>query len=571
MMSASRYSRSTILYGAVFLAVAVACGAWLRLWNIGGQFLLDDEWHAVNFAPGKDFLGVLFGQGLGANSIPVNLWSWIVLNGPGWSELWLRLPSLAAGIAAIVAIPLAARRFVPGAGWPAVAAAIAISPVLSFYSRVARPYAPAALLGAASVLLAVLWVRERKDRYIYPAVAAGVLAIWWHLYSIIPVGTALLAAAILAGRQDAREGGRTFVACAITYWRPAAWFAVSLFVLVGIPNLIDPWWLGVFQAGEHASLATLWGVVGIVFGTASAPLKAVCLALFLRGWIAIRSSERELFAVLLPAFLAYAVVATLNRQDGSHVPIQVVRYGIAYVPLALVVATAGLQAALADAFRERARHAWPAALLLGGALAWTGPFAHTYVEPNNFTGHSAFQYDYSPPEWKASRVREFFADDTRLFTEAELPPFYRAAGNPNPGAPSFRGIVEYPVFLGDHYNFLYYFQHFHRLPVAGGFVRAASARFETTDKQIFGNYSVDEVRGVAVSGANWRTLVDIGDIGALKDRCAGWALVVHKEPEREIGAPWGHHDEMGSLVDGWDNTFGGRVYEDDRIVVWAIR
>ncbi|HEY5996828.1 MAG TPA: hypothetical protein VIU29_07385, partial [Candidatus Deferrimicrobiaceae bacterium] len=296
-MSPVRSCRPTFLRSAVFLGAIVACGAWLRCWHIGGQLLLDDEWHALNFVQGKDLFSVLVGQGLGANSIPVNIWTWILMNTSGWSEILLRLPSLVVGIASIAVIPLLVRRLLPGFAWQLVAAAMAISPVLTFYSRVARPYAPAALLGGASVLLAGIWLRERKQRHLYLAAAAGALAVWWHLYSLVPVGTALAVAALLACLGDARAEKVPFLRVAVRLWRPALLFAVPVLVLVGIPNAIDPWWLSAFKAGERASLETLWGVVEIVFGTSSTVLRLLCLAFFFRGWVAIRASDRDLFAL----------------------------------------------------------------------------------------------------------------------------------------------------------------------------------------------------------------------------------------------------------------------------------
>ncbi|HEY5997614.1 MAG TPA: hypothetical protein VIU29_11370, partial [Candidatus Deferrimicrobiaceae bacterium] len=262
----------------------------------------------------------------------------------------------------------------------------------------------------------------------------------------------------------------------------------------------------------------------------------------------------------------------INRQDGSHVAIQVVRYGIVLVPLALAVTAAGLLAAWSDIFGDGSQpRAWLAAIPLGAMLAGFGPFPRTYVAPNNFTNHSAFQYDYAAIDWKQSRVREFFASETRCFPEKELPLFYRIAGNPAPGLPPFRGIVEYPVFIGDHYNYLYYYQHFHRLPVAGGYMQGAVSRFVTTDRQVYGNYAIDDVRGIAAPEAHWRTMVDIGNVGALRAGFAGWVLVVHKDPEQEICAPWSHFDEMAPMVETWDGLFGNRVYEDPKIVCWLIR
>src|SRR6185369_4058817 len=93
----------------VLLAGAVLLGAALRLHGIRDQLLLSDEWHALHAAallPVRELLRLVT---LGATSIPMNVYSRLLLDGPGWSELGLRLPSLLAGLAALVLFPLLAR------------------------------------------------------------------------------------------------------------------------------------------------------------------------------------------------------------------------------------------------------------------------------------------------------------------------------------------------------------------------------------------------------------------------------------------------------------------------------
>ena len=52
-------------------------GMALRLASWSSQTLLDDEWHALNFVFTRSLRDVFLQQGLGANSIPVNVYCWL--------------------------------------------------------------------------------------------------------------------------------------------------------------------------------------------------------------------------------------------------------------------------------------------------------------------------------------------------------------------------------------------------------------------------------------------------------------------------------------------------------------
>jgi len=106
----------------------------------------------------------------------------------------LRTPSLVAGISALAILPMLVKRV-----WgPPVAcvnaALLAVSPVLVFYSRIMRPYAPVMLLATSSVLLTLAWLKEGRRRGFLLSALCGSLAVCNHLYTAIPVGVPLLVA-----------------------------------------------------------------------------------------------------------------------------------------------------------------------------------------------------------------------------------------------------------------------------------------------------------------------------------------------------------------------------------------
>src|SRR6185369_14177208 len=143
----TRAMRKNSIYLACF-GTLVALGCYLRLWGWTEQLMLDDEWHALNFVLGKSLPEVLFIQGMGANSIPVNVYSWLLLHTVGWSEPLLRLPSMVASMAALIVIPLLVNRLWGRGVALMVCGLMSVSPLLIFYSRISRPYAPAMLLAS---------------------------------------------------------------------------------------------------------------------------------------------------------------------------------------------------------------------------------------------------------------------------------------------------------------------------------------------------------------------------------------------------------------------------------------
>ncbi|MEW6272010.1 MAG: hypothetical protein AB1689_22235, partial [Thermodesulfobacteriota bacterium] len=95
------------------LALAGALGAALRLWGIGRQVLVDDEWHALHEVLQRSYADFVLDDGwtpAGDHySAPYALLFEALADGPGLSELAMRLPSLVAGIALPVVLPLLVR------------------------------------------------------------------------------------------------------------------------------------------------------------------------------------------------------------------------------------------------------------------------------------------------------------------------------------------------------------------------------------------------------------------------------------------------------------------------------
>lgn len=133
------------LIGVAF-SVLVAGGALLRVYDIAGQVVADDEMHSLR-ALRQYTASHLFTHFFGADiSTPMALLQRVIGDQVGLSEVTTRLPVLAAGLLALVVLPALARRPFGAPVALAFAALVSISPQLIYYSRYGRPYMVSTLL-----------------------------------------------------------------------------------------------------------------------------------------------------------------------------------------------------------------------------------------------------------------------------------------------------------------------------------------------------------------------------------------------------------------------------------------
>src|SRR4028118_1005904 len=135
----------------LWLLPPVLLGALLRLWNLPAQIVGGVELNAIKAALQLPLGMVLTTYQLQDPCLPLaGFYRFLLDRGMGLSELWVRLPVLAFGLIALVAIPWIAERRVGRPAAQALAWLVALSPPLVLYSRIARPHMPAALPGVAA-------------------------------------------------------------------------------------------------------------------------------------------------------------------------------------------------------------------------------------------------------------------------------------------------------------------------------------------------------------------------------------------------------------------------------------
>jgi hypothetical protein len=386
----------------VWLALAIGGGVWLRLDQLASQLLLDDEWHAVyrvvHDAPASVFLD--FGHS--DSSIPLTLLYLFESHAFGLSEIGMRWPLVAAGIATLVLFPGYAARHVGRAEALLFAALLAISPLLYFFSRTARPYALTLLLVyAAHVAFRHYAAGTRRGRWALALYAAcATLAAWLHPVAVpfvvspfVPPAWTLLRSASSATRK----------AALLRLAAPALAAGVPMTALLLPPLLAHPESLALKSGIDLPRVDTLIGVWYAWFGTGSTVALLICGAFAVAGapvvWRRLPEAGSMLAGVALCVLM---IVAT--RPAWIHNPLTFGRYLLPILPLLLLSTACGaarvgqtVSAAIA------ARRAIPAVAGACGAgvaaipllaLAATTPLSPVLVHPNDNSLHAVYQFDF---------------------------------------------------------------------------------------------------------------------------------------------------------------------------------
>jgi hypothetical protein len=549
-------------------------GLFFRLYGLPRQLLLDDEWHSLNFVLDKSFGDVLTTHGLGANCIPQNVINWIFLHTVGWSELSLFLPSVLCGIAGLLLFPWLVSRLAGRTVALLFSYLFALSPCVIFYSRIVRPYPMVLFFGFLAILCLLIWIREGHPRLLSAYALSGFMAIYFHLYAALPVlapWAALFLLALFRREPDPRAPWLSRAALL----RTGILMGLLLVVFLGPAHWTNPWWLNV-QGLSHATLSGLREFLSLLSGSFRPLVNGSFAALVAYGlWHWLRK-DVPVGLALLSAWAAFGLLLIVATQDGMHAAIQIARYNIVLFPVALLLAASGLEQVfvrLAPARSDRFRLL--AGLLLIAGLAAGGPLKRTFSLPNHFMHHSAFQDSYAPIDWSKSRVR--LLTPLPQMPRERIPPFYFEVARD----PSVPGLIEYPMYIGDPLNFHYYYQHFHRKPVAIGYVpdyplpplpTRNEAVFQTTTP----DYVFSRAHALGLGGQlRFASLLPLTDSARWRRSHRGWLLVLHRNLLQEtlgirLNSPDAHYLPPALLPYSLNAAFGAPVFSDSQIVAWRI-
>jgi dolichyl-phosphate-mannose-protein mannosyltransferase len=562
---------------AVAIALAFSVGFFLRLYLLSDQVLIDDEWHGLYYVIGKSPLWLLTHFSIpGATCIPLNFYDWLLGGTIGWSEFRLRLPSLVCGLLCVLICPALAQKLIGTRRAVLLGFLLAISPTLVFYSRINRPYSAVAFLAFAAILFAARWMQNGRLRNGILFAVAGVQAIYFHLFAIVTVAAPVLATIVFHLWKYFRKMPRAGTnSPPLRQWIFAAAIMAGISAVLVLPALVHSVQSTFFTIAMKGtfSLQSLPVAAQLISGTGQPVLGILFWAALGAG--AIEQCRRNPWfgGMLVSLYPLHALALILSRPDSAQSAIVLTRYCIPLVPVSLLFVACGIQSML-EAIAARASLQPVLQILVAAAcvvaLAMTGPLPQCYVAPNNFTSHGAFQHRYGTIDWQRSFYSDLTPADFTLTTTVradEVSPFYGQLAKES----GTRPVVEYPMLIGDHFNPLYYYQHFHRRPVIVGYTTDMTFASGLAPGNIYGNTYIDQVLSLIrePSPIKFRNLISMDDLPAMRGRGVEY-VILHKRFEAQLPEVAPPPPDLDRLWHEYQKALGAPFYEDAHIAVFKL-
>jgi len=447
---------------ALWLLLPLLAGAALRLYHLAPQILDGDEVHAVRAAVSLPLPVILTTYQESDNCIPLTALFRLLLDaGVRLGEGSFRAPSILCGLLLLVLLPLLPldiflreRRRPGGTILPAIVFAwlLALSPLLVFYSRIARSYLPMTLFALVAAAAFAAWWRTLSPAFAAAYVVAGGLAVWLHLGAAPIVAAPFLFAALdlLWGRKE--ERGRRLSHLALL--GGAIVLALATFLVPARDSLSVL--LTEKQQTQTIPGETIVDVLDLQAGTAVPALVILFWLAALGGLAALLAhgrGHRRLGAYTLTLAAVQLVGIRLLSPLGLANPLILDRYLLPALPLVLL----WVACAFALPWRPLARWGRAGTVLQGTlavafvlALTWGGPLVDRQLWASSFLHHNDFLRFYQPRP--------------RLAPEAVPGPYREIARTAGKGA-----VIEYPwsSFAGLRTPYLYQEVHGRRVQVSG--------------------------------------------------------------------------------------------------------
>ena len=525
---------------AIALAAGVlALGLFARAFQIGGQVIQDDEWHAIIKLATSSYREIATSLGIADFCIPLTLFfKWIADQGR-LSEAWMLALPFACGVAAWLYLAWLARRALPPLALALFATLTAVSPLLVLYSRQARPYAITLLFSIVAITSLYRWSTTRRTRDLALYCGFAIAALYFHLVVAPAVLGAALVLAIEWLERDRRD------------WRYAAQ-VVAVAAIVGLATaaLVYPAYsndrhlLGLRTGVDSATPESLWRATMMLAGTGSEILAVLMLAFAVAGAaVAMRRFPREMRYVAALAVLQVLAVLMSRALWLSH-QLVLARYLLLVTPLLLLAVALGYDALSARFLPRSPLAAWLGAAVLIAANVATGPLPRALAYPNAFFGNYLYFVDFDP----AHNVIYPYV------TEAPVPRFYKdLAALPR----ASKTLIEGPWRFESIFDRFGYFQETHRQRVKIAFVGnlcppGAAAEHPRRFRNKFRNF-VDIARP------------------ATELRREGDYMVFHRK--LNVSNVW---DKPGlppvdACIADFRRRFGEPVFEDDAITVFDLK
>ena len=514
-------------------ALVLLSGGFFRLYQLYGQILVDDEWHAVHKIIAFGYRGIFTDFGMADHCIPLSLFYEFLLNNLWISELTLRLPSILAGMMALIVVPLLLARAIGARAALVTCCLLSVSPLHVFYSRLARPYAISMLLSFIAVMAFYYWWEGKGRAWIGIYVGAAVLSVWFLLPAAPFVGAPFVFA-LLHGISR-REAAPVFRKLLL----PGMVSGLALMALLLPPFLSTPGSLLEKAGRESVTLSSLSGSLELFAGTRHLWLVVLLVLLAGAGFAVLLGKNRvfALYSLLLVALQMAGFIAA--GPLGSSWSILLNRYTIAVLPFLLV----WISVALAAGWRWRkreviSRYSFVPMVMI---LLFFGPFREIYFYPNHLTNYAAYQISY-----RYEILREMTRPDS-------MSPFYERLAENEPGRLT---VLEAPWQYHD--NIYGYYQWFHRQHMLIGFV---------------GDPGLPVLPGEVPAGDRrfrFRNSVHVSETDTIEER--GVDLVIfHRDLRRERNSELPFYDaDISPWLRLYGEKYGEPEYSDQYLTVFRV-
>jgi mannosyltransferase len=220
-----------VLENSSVLLIA-SLGLFLRVWQLGGKNFWLDELGVANAAFQPTLLEALEAANEHIMAMPLDyIVAWIMAR---WSQAegWLRLPEALWGCFTLLAgyklsLKLSSNRRVAFF----TLLMLALSPILITYSQELRFYAPLIFFFTLSLYFGLEAVQQSRPKDWLTFTLVTMVGIYFHLYTILAVGTVLLWLAAYFGRDNWEQRRNTFAISALVL---AVAFLIGMFKFGGV-------------------------------------------------------------------------------------------------------------------------------------------------------------------------------------------------------------------------------------------------------------------------------------------------------------------------------------------------
>jgi hypothetical protein len=537
MNATRRLRESDGLVIAVALATLLALA--LRAWDISGQVVLDDEWHAIHKLIGSSYWNIFRSFGVADHSIPLTLLYKAMADTIGLAEGRLRVLQIVCGTALVPAgawLAWRATRDAPAAAL--LAFVLAGAPFLVLWSRFARPYAVMVLLTTLCIGALWHWRTHRTRRAGAWVAATAALSAWFHPLSAMYAAIGWLfifAEDVTAPAQCLPRPSRASIKLAVD-------MGLAALVLLGPPVIHDLHSLREKAGGERPGPETYERVISLFWGGLPTPVLAACTLLAAWGAIVILRRDRRLGLYLLVVALGPPVAVTVMGSIWVSEGQNFARYVLPTQVFTLffgAVGAASLVRALIPA-RDQAA-AWIASGVLAAAYLVATPTIGYVATLGPWFGHLSYHWDYRY-RWLAGERGEHRYDP---------PEFYRRLGRMAPGTAT---VIEAPFIWEAPYDPYEYYATFYRQRELFGMLHDLCR-----DGPRLGEPPERDRR------FRFRLFVFLDDRDAVRNSGARY-LVVHRTFPRSRPFP-----EADRCVAKLTQLYGAPIEDDARLVVFDLR